>query len=193
MHYKRWRSSPEGREAFRETDAKRVCAIADCGGVIQSRGWCQKHYVRWRVHGDPLAALYNMDGPKATCEVESCEREVHGNGLCGKHYQRQTQGRPLEPERERGDGWINLHGYVFTQVDGRAVAMHRLVMERILGRELLRHETVHHKNGDRRDNRPENLELWSSSHPRGQRAWDKLGWARDIIALYEPDKGRLAR
>lgn len=58
-------------------------------------------------------------------------------------------------------------------------------METFLGRVLYSHENVHHRNGDRADNRLENLELWSTSQPRGQRITDKLEWARELIAQYE--------
>jgi hypothetical protein len=57
-------------------------------------------------------------------------------------------------------------------------------MEQILGRELLPDENVHHINGDRADNRVENLELWSTSQPAGQRIPDKVAWAREILDRY---------
>jgi hypothetical protein len=58
-------------------------------------------------------------------------------------------------------------------------------MEKKLGRYLTPSETVHHKNGQRSDNRLSNLELWASNHPAGQRTQDLLSWAYEIITLYE--------
>jgi hypothetical protein len=74
-------------------------------------------------------------------------------------------------------GWsLDKHGYVILteRVNGTNYQQpqHRAVMEKTLGRKLQKHETVHHKNGVRSDNRPENLELWTSRHGRGQRASD---------------------
>lgn len=83
-------------------------------------------------------------------------------------------------------GYVDWYWYM---PDGRRVTVkeHRIIMEQLLGRELLAHEEVHHLNGIRDDNSPENLELWSISQPPGQRVIDKIAWAKQLLALYEPE------
>lgn len=49
---------------------------------------------------------------------------------------------------------------------------HRFVMQQVLGRPLEPWERVHHRDGDRTNNAPENLELWKRAHPSGVRHGD---------------------
>lgn len=76
----------------------------------------------------------------------------------------------------------NSRGYVLE---------HRAVMSTMLGRPLFPNENPHHINGNRQDNRPQNLELWVVSQPKGQRAADLLAYAREIVALYGPIEDKL--
>lgn len=83
----------------------------------------------------------------------------------------------------RKDGYVTIYtGERFHQYE------HVKVMEDHLGRKLYPEETVHHRNGVRSDNSIGNLELWSKSHPSGQRVTDKVAWAEEILKLYAPEK-----
>lgn len=114
------------------------------------------------------------------------------SGLCDTHEWRRKNNVPLDRavrkynfggRRVRDSGYV----YLYDKETGEQLE-HRVIMSNLLGRPLTHHETVHHKNGVRDDNRPENLELWSSYQPKGQRVCDKLEYAIEILSLYAPER-----
>jgi hypothetical protein len=79
---------------------ERTCTIDDCQGTVQARGWCAKHYARWRAHDDPIAPKASA-APKV-CSIEDCEKQAVSRGWCATHYRRwQTHGDPTRGRVKR--------------------------------------------------------------------------------------------
>ena len=77
---------------------RKVTPCVICGSPQKGLGYCDKHYQRFKKHGDPFA--YKTP-PRKMCRM--CSALAHSNNLCGKHYmqwKRGTLGQPQRTKRE---------------------------------------------------------------------------------------------
>lgn len=152
------------------------------------RNWSQDDQGQWWYKDAGRAGRYR--GVIRVCqecgeEFPNIKSRRHGGGIfCGRTCagrHKNPVGLPAERSIHWRGGRIIRRGYALIyapdhpSIAGRGtkrkyVLEHRLVMEKELGRLLLPNEEVHHKNGVKDDNPPENLELWVRSQPAGVRS-----------------------
>lgn len=69
----------------------RTCSIIDCARPVFARGWCGRHWYRWRQYGDPIAGSPLRQQWDAICSVAGCDRPHTSLGYCRAHYMRVWQ------------------------------------------------------------------------------------------------------
>lgn len=187
--------------------AKEHCKMVGCERETVSRGFCGRHYAQMQrglidENGGALREPKRvpLKFQPATCRGEGCADPVKTAGWCNKHYLRfrsgsmDENGKPLDKQRY----WHNkgyrtymrgyrkvmaAEGHPYADKDGY-VLEHRLVMETILGRYLEPGEVVHHINGVRDDNRPENLQLRASRADHGH-GHEEVGSVEEALAVLD--------
>ena len=180
----------------------KTCSFEACGRPLKAKGLCFPHYMQKR-RGQELRPVGSprLEEPQP-CLISGCPHPAKSLGLCNTHNEQRRQGREVGPVQVRargeGKGWKNDQGYiVLARPDhpnaGKKglILEHRYVMSALLGRPLRPGENVHHKNGVRDDNRPENLELWIVSQPSGQRLDEVLAWVVYLSETYSDEIAKI--
>ena len=98
-----------GDPAFVPDKPIRTCSVPDCEERHRAKGFCGKHYQRWKRYGDPLerrrpapaTEMSSASGSQNACSVDGCDRLKYGRGLCNMHWQRwRKTGDPLVTLRD---------------------------------------------------------------------------------------------
>lgn len=166
--------------------------------------WTKEYRLKMKVNGKECSKCNTKDVLRKTL-CEKCYRNHLYNKKKNdpvwmekrrkeqRNRYRKKNGIPIDLpllQAPHGSG-TSQYGYrILTKKDhpnssksGR-ILEHVFVMSNHLRRPLTTFENVHHINGIRSDNRIENLELWSTSQPPGQRVEDKINWAKEFLQQY---------
>jgi hypothetical protein len=104
------------------------------------------------------------DNCKKEFNTYACyDKRKRKHRFCSKKCEAEFKNLNNTTEKWAGGHIGKTTGYKYIRINGKDIEEHRLVMERHIGRKLLKNEVVHHINGNKLDNRIENLQLMTNS------------------------------
>lgn len=173
MHYYRHRNTGDVGTAELRRKPARQCKVQGCGNSAITRDdLCATHRRRKRLYGHE-DGTFTTHRTCPTCGLPAVPAP-RSSDFCADHYVEYV--KALVAAGDASIAHTSSAGYRYLSVFKQRYAEHAVVMEAMLGRGLRPGESVHHKNGQRGDNRPENLELWVTPQRAGQRVEDLVAW-----------------
>lgn len=132
--------------------------------MYRNKQWLENKYFGENLLIKEIAGLCNV-------QRETISRWFKKFGIRGRSASQRHKGKwngRWKGGRQFHKAFINGAGYILVSVNGKRVREHRVVMSKLLNRELLRGEVVHHKDGNSLNNNIDNLQLFPSqtSHQR---------------------------
>jgi len=152
------------------------------GKLILISFFFEKSRVKWRCKCDCGKNHCVHEGNVLRGLTKSCGC-LSADRRRGKRHHSWKGGRQID-----GNGYVRIYNPDHRNAYSNGYVLeHILVMSRHLGRPLnTPTENVHHKNGVKTDNQLNNLELWTTSHPAGQRVEDQIKWCKKFLRTYAP-------
>ena len=152
---------------------KKIRICENCGAEFTRKNHNQPRYCSVACMGSRISETHKVTLTCDRCGVtfdrwrsQRVGKKKYCSGECRAAGRVYTRGKD-HPQYRGGGRFKNNSGYIVFELQGVRKLEHRVVMENSLCRPLTDHETVHHINGDRADNRIENLQLRQGKHGSG--------------------------
>lgn len=182
---------------------RHLCKTCSIKIKKNKHGYCRPCFHKYQTRERTCKNCENTIAPRGRSKIfcASCYRKIEWEekkeekNKYHRNYKRKKKGIRLDLPNMRDGSMGNLdtqtgyrsvvaHGHTNVKNKKGRIYEHVLVMSQVLGRALRKGESVHHLNGIRDDNRPENLELWDKSQPAGQRVKDKISFYKEFLEFH---------